>query len=369
MYPKDIYFARFSRVFLFFRLRMFARDYKHHGSDPKRCVFTICGSSLDSGLIKDTPEVNNINEITQNNNSTEACLPRNHFLRNSCPNDMFRSYDNPVFESDFEVRVSPSMAVNPNEMSPRLPDKAQKEVIPKILNFTRQYSNYQCKTKEEDIVINPVAPKTNTSFLSFRRSESNILELNSDDTQIQQVHDEDNTFNDYTENTATVSSEQMVRCRRYETWPSPKARRKSLKRSVNQPSSFSAADQRCPYCKHTDKSDNHKPILRHHINGQSDGNSPAYKDNRFKSSLRRHAMSGSHCSNTLDDSAVETLSKEDLLILWKRAEIELQTKLNRIISQNNHLRRMIDIAEEADSVSNDRLDNTQRRESFKVTKL
>ena len=305
---------------------MFTRDYIHYDRDMRRRVFTICSGSLDSGLLQDIPEVNNIDEISQNNKSTEQLLPIKHLKSNSSPNDMYLSFDNPVFESDFEVGNC-----SRNETSLNLPEKTKKDPLPKMVNITRNCSDNQC-----------------------RQTNYNGIVMKGD-----------------SDNTPTESSEQMTRCRRYETWPSPKARKKSLKRSAYQPSSFSTADQHCPYCKSNGKSDNHNTFVSHRLADVGDGNSQAYKDNRFKSSLRRHAMSGSHCSNSLDACAVESLSKEDLLILWKRAEIELQTKLNRIISQNNHLRRMIDIAEEADSRRSSLQENVDENneDCFKVTKL
>lgn len=75
------------------------------------------------------------------------------------------------------------------------------------------------------------------------------------------------------------------------------------------------------------------------------------KDNRVKSTIRRHALAQfkRHSTTVFDECAVEALSKEDLLVLWKRSEIELQTKLNKLQSQNNHLKCLLAIVESDDS--------------------
>jgi len=74
------------------------------------------------------------------------------------------------------------------------------------------------------------------------------------------------------------------------------------------------------------------------------------KDNRVKSTIRRHALAQfkRHSTTVFDECAVEALSKEDLLVLWKRSEIELQTKLNKLQSQNNHLKCLLQIADSDD---------------------
>lgn len=71
------------------------------------------------------------------------------------------------------------------------------------------------------------------------------------------------------------------------------------------------------------------------------------KDNRVKSTIRRHALAQfkRHSTTVFDECAVEALSKEDLLVLWKRSEIELQTNLNKLQSQNNHLKCLLQIAD------------------------
>ncbi|XP_070196560.1 uncharacterized protein [Littorina saxatilis] len=69
------------------------------------------------------------------------------------------------------------------------------------------------------------------------------------------------------------------------------------------------------------------------------------KDNRVKSTLRRHALSGYQSqvpADFLDECTVEALSKEDLLILWKKSELELQTKLNDVVGRNRRLALAID---------------------------
>ncbi|XP_033737362.1 glutamate receptor ionotropic, NMDA 3A-like [Pecten maximus] len=67
------------------------------------------------------------------------------------------------------------------------------------------------------------------------------------------------------------------------------------------------------------------------------------KDNRVKSTIRRHAIAKfrRQSSSVLDECAVDALSKEDLMVLWKRSEIELQTKLNRVTLQNAHLKKLL----------------------------
>ncbi|OWF44758.1 glutamate receptor ionotropic, NMDA 3A-like [Mizuhopecten yessoensis] len=67
------------------------------------------------------------------------------------------------------------------------------------------------------------------------------------------------------------------------------------------------------------------------------------KDNRVKSTIRRHAIAKfrRQSSSVLDECAVDALTKEDLMVLWKRSEIELQTKLNRVTLQNAHLKKLL----------------------------
>lgn len=69
------------------------------------------------------------------------------------------------------------------------------------------------------------------------------------------------------------------------------------------------------------------------------------QDNRVKSTLRKHAMSGFQSQlpvDYLDECTLEALSKEDLVILWKKSELELQTKLNDVLNRNKRLALAID---------------------------
>lgn len=69
------------------------------------------------------------------------------------------------------------------------------------------------------------------------------------------------------------------------------------------------------------------------------------QDNRVKSTLRRHALSGYQSQmpvEYLDECTLEALSKEDLVILWKKSELELQTKLNDVMNRNKRLAMAID---------------------------
>ena len=150
--------------------------------------------------------------------------------------------------------------------------------------------------------------------------------------------------------------------RHYETWPSPQTRRRSVKRAPkNNVRSFSTADS----CTNVNqqKLSTHQMIVNEiqtprcrKCSDQSAGGSRRsvyMKDNRLKSNIREHTMRSvsRRMSHRLDDSTVEALSKEDLLVLWKRSEIELQTKLNRILHQNSHLRHLIDMSQESEPVT------------------
>lgn len=58
------------------------------------------------------------------------------------------------------------------------------------------------------------------------------------------------------------------------------------------------------------------------------------QDNRVKSTLRRHAMSGQQnqlSADFIDEYTLDALSKEDVLILWKKSEIELESRLQEVI--------------------------------------
>lgn len=175
-----------------------------------------------------------------------------------------------------------------------------------------------------------------------------------------------------------------VRSKRYETWPSPKTKRKRSQKSGS--TSFSNAD-RNQYPVHcTDNRDvldhpNSFAICRKcssiSLDGYSQAKNPQghkmdrrvtynVKDNRLKSSIRHHAMASvsSHSSASVDACAVEALSKEDLLVLWKRSEIELQTKLNRMLHQNRHLQQLVSIAEvrQRRNEEHERVDESLRHE-------
>lgn len=77
----------------------------------------------------------------------------------------------------------------------------------------------------------------------------------------------------------------------------------------------------------------------------NDGNTEhvTLKNNQIKSSLRQDAMADMNLEmpQSFQQCAVGALSKEDLLVLWKRSEIELQTKLNRVLLQNDHMKRLL----------------------------
>ncbi|XP_059146855.1 uncharacterized protein LOC131934758 [Physella acuta] len=69
------------------------------------------------------------------------------------------------------------------------------------------------------------------------------------------------------------------------------------------------------------------------------------KDNRVKSTLRRHAMSGyqSHLpADFIDECTLEALSKEDVLTLWRKSEIDLESRLMEVMAKNRRLSLAID---------------------------
>lgn len=142
--------------------------------------------------------------------------------------------------------------------------------------------------------------------------------------------------------------------KRYETWPSPKTRKRSVKMKDTNNSATISDIKGNRGISDSVRIINEIPMLHYtscseNVSAESDSDANlALKDNRVKSSLRDHAMSTverrSH-SMAFDKGAVEALSKEDLLVLWKRSEIELQTRLNRTLHQNNHLRQLVHIAE------------------------
>ena len=65
----------------------------------------------------------------------------------------------------------------------------------------------------------------------------------------------------------------------------------------------------------------------------------------MKSTLRSQALTGypgqvgAHC---VDGCTLEALSKQDLLLLWKRTELELQAKLTDVMNRNKRLALAID---------------------------
>lgn len=95
------------------------------------------------------------------------------------------------------------------------------------------------------------------------------------------------------------------------------------------------------------------------------------KDNRVKSTIRRHALAQfkRHSTSVFDECAVEALSKEDLLVLWKRSEIELQTKLNKLQSQNNHLKCLLAIVESDGQDVTSRSNSSKKKPKLLCTKL
>lgn len=144
--------------------------------------------------------------------------------------------------------------------------------------------------------------------------------------------------------------------KRYETWPSPKRRKRSVKRSQNNNAkSFSNADT--VQVQQTDRIVNEIPTVKCRtcssasldgLTGRSNRLNINIKDNRLKSNIRSHAMAATERRRSMafDQGAVEALSKEDLLVLWKRSEIDLQTRLNRMLHQNSHLRKLVQLAED-----------------------
>ena len=142
-----------------------------------------------------------------------------------------------------------------------------------------------------------------------------------------------------------------VRTKRYETWPSPKAKKKRSQSclttsftnvdDVQQYSNSSNPEVSVSVCRKCSSVSLDKYSQKH-------GHTFNMKDNRLKSSIRHHAMATIESDVPCRPStcAVEALSKEDLLVLWKRSEIELQTKLNRMLHQNKHLQQLVEFAEE-----------------------
>ncbi|KAK3089927.1 hypothetical protein FSP39_007693 [Pinctada imbricata] len=100
------------------------------------------------------------------------------------------------------------------------------------------------------------------------------------------------------------------------------------------------------------ESPRHRQLASTDRNSNYYGRSLKMKDNRVKSTIRRHALAKfrRHSSSIFDECAVEALSKEDLLILWKKSEIDLQTRLNRVSLQNVQLKKLLRIAEDTGHV-------------------
>lgn len=153
------------------------------------------------------------------------------------------------------------------------------------------------------------------------------------------------------------TSHHWRKSRRYETWPSPQTRKRSVKRTQNNNTkSFSNADREIIAQSYRIVNEIPSKTCRtcstSSLDGLAQGRTQSVslnlKDNRLKSDLRNHAMATTERRRSMafDQSAVEALSKEDLLVLWKRSEIELQTRLNKMLLQNNHLRRLVHIVEE-----------------------
>lgn len=68
------------------------------------------------------------------------------------------------------------------------------------------------------------------------------------------------------------------------------------------------------------------------------------KDNRVKSTIRRHALRGVRPllpATMIDECTIEALSKEDLLVMWKSSEIELQKRLGEVMIQKEKLKKLI----------------------------
>ena len=117
---------------------------------------------------------------------------------------------------------------------------------------------------------------------------------------------------------------------------------------------------------------NHREIASTDRNSNYYGRSLRMKDNRVKSTIRRHALAKfrRHSSSIFDECAVDALTKEDLLILWKKSEIELQTQLNRVSLQNVQLKRLLRIAEDTGHVIAENAETCdQEEEVFQNTRL
>ncbi|KAK3577736.1 hypothetical protein CHS0354_005828 [Potamilus streckersoni] len=90
------------------------------------------------------------------------------------------------------------------------------------------------------------------------------------------------------------------------------------------------------------------------------------KDNRVKSTIRRHTMTGFHLSSSaaLDKCAVEALSKADILVLWKQSEIELKTRLYQIEAQNRYMLHIIKLRQLSNRDKENRTEQKERARKF-----
>ncbi|XP_053395629.1 uncharacterized protein LOC123525120 [Mercenaria mercenaria] len=229
-------------------------------------------------------------------------------------------YDNPVFDSD------------------------DIEIV--LENTGRSDRCESCSIEIEDPVCNG----------HVNVSSESVTSMNRQSLQDNTSHNVPDISRKYSDNGQNIPSPRRKE-RRYETWPSPQMRKRSVKRTQNNNfKSFSNVDRenvlhknrivnkipakQCRTCSSTS--------LEGLTTGKNQRISLNLKDNRLKSDIRNHAMAQTERRRSMafDQGAVEALSKEDLLILWKRSEIDLQTRLNRMLHQNSHLRRLVHLAEE-----------------------
>lgn len=272
-------------------------------------IFTIAGS-IEEELDEDWEDV--VTELSRRHSSRRSdsisLQPQFETLKGSC-------YDNPVFEPDD---------------------------IDDVLENTGSRRSQRCESCSVPIEESAIR-RSDTHIqgsLSKIRAKQNIQ--NSGEIG---VNDEKN------------GSNHWRKSKRYETWPSPHARKRSVKRTQNNNAkSFSKADREQVI--HSNRIVNEIPTITCRTCSSSSLDSVTLghgravslevKDNRMKSSLRHHAMASTERRRSMafDQCAVEALSKEDLLVLWKRSEIELQTRLNRMLHQNKQLRELVHIVEE-----------------------
>ncbi|RUS86619.1 hypothetical protein EGW08_005635 [Elysia chlorotica] len=72
-----------------------------------------------------------------------------------------------------------------------------------------------------------------------------------------------------------------------------------------------------------------------------------------KWTLRSHAMSGYQSQlpvDYIDECTLEALSKEDLLILWKKSELDLESRLHEVLARNRRLSLAIDYLSRPDNM-------------------